>query len=269
MTPQPLSSSNKIKIIVAADPGWGKTRLAGTSPGRVLLVRPGFEQIEAILPGDWGRCKQEIVGTWDDMDQVFEMLRAEGKKKFDWVWLDSISGFQDAGLDDIWETVVFEKPSRKRYGLDKPEYGVNMFRLAQWVRDIASLSDNGDFHFGITAWPAQLTVSDDEEVVQKLMPWVQGKNMSNKVCGYMKIVAFGEIMPKGTRVLRFAATDRYYAKDTFDMFPDYKLQRPTMKAIQAAAEASVRKKKAAVAKASGNGKVRRTTKRKVKLTRSK
>ena len=245
MTPQPLSESKKIKIIVFADPGWGKTRFLATSPGRVLIVRPPFEQVDAILPADWARCQEEKVSTWQEMEDVFEMLRHEGKKKFDWVWLDSISGFQDAGLDDIWDTVITEKPSRKRFGLDKPEYGVNMFRLAQWVRDIASLSDQDFFHFGITAWPSELAISDDEEVSKKLMPWVQGKNMANKVCGYMKIVAFGEIMPKGTRVLHFSATERYYAKDSFDMFEGNKLLRPTMAKVQAAAEASIAKKAAA------------------------
>lgn len=174
------------------------------------------------------------------MDLVFEHLRHEGAAKYDWVWLDSISSFQDAGLDDIWETVITEKPARKRYGLDKAEYGINMFRLGQWVRDIASLSDNGDFHFGITAWPAELQPSEDEEVDKKLMPWVQGRNMANKICGYTKIVGFGEILPKGTRVLRFMATDRYYAKDSFDMFDDYRLTKPTIGAIEDAVAKQVK-----------------------------
>jgi hypothetical protein len=270
MTPQPLAASKKIKIAVFADPGWGKTRFLATSPGRVLIIRPPFEQIDAILPGDWNRCDEEIVRSWDDMEQVFEMLRHGGKKKYDWVWLDSISGFQDAGLDDLWETIIADKPARKRYGLDQGDYGVNMFRLAQWVRDIASLSDQGFFNFGITAWPSELLVSDDEEVSKKLMPWVQGKNMANKVCGYMKIVAFGEILPKGTRVLRFEATERYYAKDSFDMFPDNKLLRPTMDKVQAAAEASLKKKAAARPKrAVVNKSSRKSTTRRVKVRSSK
>jgi hypothetical protein len=261
MTPQPLSTSRRIKIMIFADPGWGKTRFVGTSPGKVLIVRPPFEQVDAILPEDWGRIEEEKVSTWQDMEDVFEMLRHEGKK-YDWVWLDSISGFQDAGLDDIWDTVIVEKPSRKRFGLDKPEYGVNMFRLAQWTRDIASLSDNGDFHFGITAWPSELLVSEDEEVGKKLMPWVQGKNMANKVCGYMKIVAFGEIMPKGTRVLHFSATERYYAKDNFDMFPDNKLVKPTMAMIQKAAETRMKER---AASRKGTRPKRSTTTRRVKV----
>lgn len=263
MTPQPLSASRRIKMMLFADPGWGKTRLIGTSSGRVLIIRPPFEQVDAILPGDWSRCKEEKVSTWDDMEQVFEMLRHDGKKKFDWVWLDSISGFQDAGLDDLWETIIAENAKRKRYGLDKGDYGVNMFRLGQWVRDIASLSDNGDFNFGITAWPSELTISDDEEVSNKLMPWVQGKNMANKVCGYMKIVAFGDLTPKGTRVLHFSATERYYAKDNFDMFPENKLARPTMPQIEQAVESSIRKKARARPR-TGTTKRRTTTTRRVK-----
>lgn len=234
MPPRPLSSGKSVKLMVVAASGWGKTRLAGTSAGTALFIRPPIDYVDSILPEDQDRHLEWVVQDWSAMEDVQEHLRHEGEK-YSWVWFDSISGYQDIGLDDIWDTVVTEKPARKRYGLDKGDYGINMQRLGRWVRDIATISDAGAFNFGITAWPAELSPSpDDDEVPEKIMPWVQGKNMSMKVCGYTNIVAFGEITAKGTRVLRFQETDRMYCKDQFDMFPDYKLLNPTIPKIEAA-----------------------------------
>lgn len=215
-------------MFLFADPGWGKTRFAGTSPGRVLIIRPPFEHVDAILPRDRSRVREEVVDDWDGMNVIKDRLRAEGQK-YDWVWFDSISGFQDAGLDDLWQTVITEKPHRARYGLDQAEYGINMMRLGQWVRDIVALSDTGMFNFGMTAWPAELQESQDPMRVKRLMPWVQGKNMSSKMCGYMNVVAFGDYTDKGTRILRTSGTDRYFAKDQFDSLqPKGTLLEPTM-----------------------------------------
>jgi hypothetical protein len=78
----------------------------------------------------------------------------------------------------------------------------------------------------------------------------------------MKIVAFGEITPKGTRVLHFSATERYYAKDNFDMFPDNKLVKPTMAMIQKAAETRMKER---AASRKGTRPKRSTTTRRVKV----
>jgi hypothetical protein len=238
MPPVPLTASKSIKIFVVAPSGWGKTRLAGTSPGREnLFIRPPVDYTDSVLPEDKKRWKQWVVRDWNAMDEVYEHCRHEGHKLYDWVWFDSISAYQDIGLDDLWQLIIDEKPHRKRYGLDKGDYWINMQRLGRWVRDMATLSDTGAFNFGITAWPAELSPNpEDSEIEQKMMPWVQGKNMAMKVCGYVNIVAFGAYTPKGTRVLHFMESEHIYAKDQFDMFPNYKLLRPTMPQIVAAVE---------------------------------
>jgi len=230
-----LSDGNSIKIFVVAPSGWGKTRLAGTSSGTALFVRPPVDYVDSILPADKRRHKQWVVSDWSAMEDCEEHLRHEGSKLYDWVWFDSVSSYQDIGLDDLWDTIITEKPHRKRYGLDKGDYWINMQRLGRWVRNVATMSDAGAFNFGITAWPAELSPSpEDDEIPQKLMPWVQGKNMAMKVCGYTNIVAFGDITPKGSRRLHFQETDRLYAKDQFDMFESYTLLNPTIPKIEAA-----------------------------------
>lgn len=226
-----LAQTGKINLLVYSDPGWGKTRLAGTSPGKVLILRPPQDHTDSILPKDRKRVKEMILRDWDDIWEAMEYIRHEGSK-WDWVWLDSISLLQDVGLDDIWDTVIREKPGRARYGLDKQEYGINFFRLSQFLRHIVGAEV---VNFGMTAHTAELPYSDDDEADEKLMPWVQGRNMSPKFCGYMNMVAFGDISKKGKRQLHFDHTDRYYGKDQFDAFlPNHLLVNPTMPKLVAA-----------------------------------
>lgn len=215
MPPTSLMASKRIQIGIFADSGWGKTRLAGTSPGRVLFLRPPVDHTDSVLAKDKPRCKEWIINDWSAKEEAYEHLR-HNRNEWDWVWLDSASGYQDVGLDDIWDTVTTEKPQRKRYGLDKPEYGVNMHRLGMMLRELVTLSNSGAFNFGVTAWVAELQPSEDAERLRKLMPWIQGRNMASKMCGYMNVVGFGDFTSKGTRVLHFMENDRYYAKTDFD-----------------------------------------------------
>ena len=147
---------------------------------------------------------------------------------------------QDTGLDEIWADTIAAKPHRAQYGLDKGEYGVNMTRLARWVRSMVGIDQ---FNFGVTAHPLEIEDPVSEEM--KLQPYVQGKNMSTKVQGYMNLVAYYEKKNTGkgddkklVRVLRFEGSDRYVAKDQFDAFAEGRMVNPTMPKIMAAVEAS-------------------------------
>jgi hypothetical protein len=233
MPPVPLTESGSIKMMVVAPSGWGKTRLAGTSPGCALFVRPPVDYIDSILPQDKPRHQQWVARDWTAMEDIYEHLRHEGAELYNWVWFDSISAYQDIGLDDLWQTIIDEKPHRKLYGLDKGDYWINMQRLGRWVRDVATLSDSGAFNFGITAWPAELSPSpEDAEVEQKMMPWVQGKNMAMKMCGYTNIVAFGTVTSRGTRRLQLNETEHIYAKDQFDLTAKGYMLDPTIPKIE-------------------------------------
>lgn len=234
MSDSPLSSSKTVQLMTFADNGWGKTRLAGTSPGKVLLLRPIIEVTSSILSDDKPRMRQVPLSDWASFDEAYEELRHNGKK-WDWVWWDSVSGFNELGLDDLWDTIITEKPSRKRYGLDKGDYGINMQRMGRRIRELVTLSQTGAFNLGINAWVSDLAPSEDEERQRKLMPYIQGKQMASRACGFMHIVGFGDFTSKGTRVLRFMETDRYYAHTKFDepgpgSFADkkYQLLNPTM-----------------------------------------
>lgn len=222
------SSKKKIAMLVYGHPGVGKTRLAG-SKDNTLILRPPTDHTDSIRDND---VDEIVLRDWAKMDDVYRELREEKGAGYDWVWLDSVSLWQDIGLDDIWQDVIAKKPDRKRYGLDKGEYGINMERLSRWIRHMVMLcKDHGYFNFGVTAHAAELKTPDGNLIY---MPYVQGVNMSAKFCGYMNLVSYYEVKKhqgKDVRVLRTSATEEYYAKDQYDAFPGGRLVNPTIDKI--------------------------------------
>lgn len=212
------------------EPGIGKSRLLGTSPGNVLIIRPPIDHLDSLLPADKARVTERVVNDWEDMDKVEDELRQSGKK-YDWVWVDSWSLLQDVLLDDLFETAKRENPKRGRYGPDKQEYGINMYRIGSWMRHVVGPDS---FNFGFTAHTATLASPDldeDGDPIEKLMPWIQGRNMAPKLCGYMNLVCFLEANTKKRRVLRSQSEPRFYAKDQFDAFDNGALWDPTMSKV--------------------------------------
>jgi AAA domain len=213
---QPVSAGSKyVKLLVYGDPGVGKTRLAGSGGEKTLIIHPPVDHVDSIL--DSGASHWE-VHNWNEMLEALEYARHEGDE-WEWVWLDSISLWQDIGLDDVWAETIAQKPDRWRYGLDRGEYRVNMWRLEQWVRHMVG-SEN--FNFGITAHPQWATFDIDGTTTTKLMPWIQGKAMPQKISGYMNIVAYMNIRPrpngKEGRYLYTQSSANFYAKDQFTAF---------------------------------------------------
>lgn len=199
----------------------GKTTLITTLPN-TLLIRPAIEHTESVknpAPG----VQEWIVRSWEEMSgEVLDYLMHEGHKH-SFVWLDSVSGWQDVGLDEVWRDVLARYPHRKGTPIDKGDYNKNFVQLAQWVRAVVGMDA---FNFGFTAWPEEL---EDEEGNTRLMPWVQGKNMANRFVGYMKVVGYLErVESRGSmrRVLRFDESPKYFTKDQIGL-PD-RIVDPTM-----------------------------------------
>jgi hypothetical protein len=219
-----IQPAKKIVFFLYGPPGNGKTRLIGSGGKGTLIVRPATDHTDSIrTPG----VEEWVVEDWAEMMNVEEYMRHEGFKEYDWLWLDSISLFQDTGLDDIWAGVIAEKPHRAKHSLDKGEYGINMWRLQTWIRDMVGIQG---FNLGITAHPEYLPNPITGE--NKLQPYVQGKNMSTKIQGYCNIVGYLEVVHqegKPIRVLRTMGTEMYEAKDQFDAFEGGRLVNPTMK----------------------------------------
>lgn len=218
-----VGASKKINALLFSDPGGGKTTFIGSGGHefKVLIIRPPTDHVDCILGSG---CKEMVVRDWEEMNEAQEYVRHEGHN-WDWVWLDSISAWQEWGLQDVLQGVVDRKgAARAQYGPDKGEYRVNMWRLEQFVRHTVGAES---FNFGITAWPFWYTDPDADSPTSQLMPWIQGKAMPQKICGYMNIVGFMEVRQRGTgdkakeyRVMHTRKTPTFYAKDQFNAWTD-------------------------------------------------
>jgi hypothetical protein len=125
-----------------------------------------------------------------------------------------------------------------RSGLDKGEYGRNMERIQQWIRHMVGANS---FHFGITCHPQLGDHPTNDEGGTILRPYVQGKNMTEKICGYMNMVAFLEVMEnkdKKWRRMHTAENSRFYALDRYDAFPKGYTDNADMAKIMTAAESA-------------------------------
>jgi hypothetical protein len=226
--------SQSLAVMIYAEPGDGKTTLVGSCadivvagvPSKVLIIRPPVDHTDSIANPE---VDEWVVSSWAEMDDAMLYSRNGGASKYDWVWLDSLGLWQDHGLDDIWADVISKKPHRAEYGLDKGEYGRNMGRIGVWVRGMIG---SPDFHFGLTCHPRQAASTEDEDNPNnKLMPYVQGKMMSPKICGYMNVVGYlhkEDLRGKRARVLELQETDKFYAKVGFHGWDTQRIINPTM-----------------------------------------
>jgi hypothetical protein len=224
-------------MLLHGPPGIGKTLLIAQQP-RTLILHPPTDHLDSIQKPS--NVKEIILNDHDDAEQAHQYLQQGGSDKFDWVWLDSLSLFQDHGLDEIWANLIAAHPHRKEWGLDKGEYGRNMERISRWVRQMVGLSKTGAFHFGITCHSTELF--DPETDKDMLMPYVQGKNMSTRTMAAMNIVGYYRWARQGkgksakrVRVIDFHETDSFKAKDQLNVFgAKGRLVSPTMPDIHRA-----------------------------------
>lgn len=234
-----LTKSNHIRMGLYSDTGIGKTRLIGTTEGRVLLVRSPVDHVDSIITAGLGsNITQVVVHDWGEMDDLLDRLRMEGKK-WDWVWYDSWSLIQDVMMDAVWAETLARNPKRKEFGLDKPEYGINQLRLGLHMRSIVGADL---FNFGWTAHADEMASPDLDEQgdpVEKLMPAIHGGQgkFSVKFCGYSNLVGYYRKTKKGSRVLHTESSSVYYAKNQYEASgEDWAITAPTMPKIIAKIE---------------------------------
>lgn len=220
---RPIGAGDWVRMGLYSYPGWGKTSVVGTSAeyGRTLIIHSSMDLMPARVM-KIPNLDQVTADTHEKMDEVLDYCRMTQDFPYDWVWWDCLSIAQDVLLDDIWEGTVILYPHRAdktiKGGLDKGEYGRNMELIQRWVRHMVGANR---FHFGITFHPMELQHPTNDEGGVLLAPWVQGKQMTPKICGYMNMVGFLEVMENDDqqwRRLHFKENSRFYAKDQYDAF---------------------------------------------------
>jgi hypothetical protein len=240
---KPIEASEHINILLYGDPGSRKTTIAGSGGPGTLIIHPHVEHMDAIVNSG---ADHWLVKDWDEMNNVLDWARHEGDA-YKWIWLDSISCWQDIGMDDIFAVAKARNPRRKEFWWDKGDYGVNMGRIAEWVRFMMGCDL---FHLGITAHQFWMEVSEGEpddgvpNMVEKMMPWVQGKGMPMRIAGYMQMVGYNTVHNSKKKegeqyvVTRFNGNAGFYAKDQFHAFPGGKVTNLTVPKLEAAVNAA-------------------------------
>lgn len=240
---KPIQRTFKKRWLIHGFPGVGKTTLIGNGVGdKTLIIRPPTESVESITVEPFPR--EVVVHDWTDMQNVVDELLSLDDGDLDWVWLDAISSFQDTGLDDIWRAEKARNPARAQLtqGMSQGEYGRNMQRLSETIR---ALCGAAGFNFGVTAHSQLLAnpnftgdENDDETPPETLMPWVQGKGMAQKVCGYMGTVfyLYRRKNAKGgwDRVLTTRESHQFFAMEKSERLPGGRLINPTFADIVSA-----------------------------------
>lgn len=218
-----------IKMAVYGEPGTGKTPLIATSPN--CLILEADRGLESAIRTK-SVAKKWTISDWKDLNEAYEYLANGGAKDWEWVWLDSITLFQDRGLDNIMDELVAQKDHRKVYAPDRGEFGQNMNRLLRFMRDFKDLPTN-------IGWTAHVMVhahtQADGTVIERNMPFIHGKDMSPKICSHMGVIAHlqlheskknpGEDFP----VLSVKSRDGWYGRDRYHAVGT--IPNPTMQKV--------------------------------------
>lgn len=231
-----------INMMVYGHPGEGKTPFWGTGNERLLIMDSdhGFESAAA----QGSKASVVSATNYDDVLEVYDWLRVEGHKEYDWVVWDSLTLFQERVLiDEIMVDAVADNPNQDEFVPSMRQYLINMNKLGRYVRDFVDLPMN----FGISC---HVLNDRDPDGAAVYMPAIQGKGMPSRISGYMNIIGYlghaqiGEGDGKTTiqRMLT-QKVGKFYARDRFQACGLY-VDEPTVPKI----EALVNAKKAALKK---------------------
>lgn len=229
-------------IMVYGDSDAGKTRLAGTTPGKLLILAggPGFNTayhsgasaIVRLIPD---------VATWVS---GVEWLESGGWKKFEWVVIEDLS-IMDFKFRLSYAAEAYDaNPSKRQHRNlpDKPDYFNTQNLIRGTVTRLVSLPVNCLF----TAH-AMRTENEDGDLM--VYPGIQGKvnEVSNYVSGLMTAVGYlgktrinkGEEKGKEVRRVLWQSTTnpktgvKYFAGDKTGRLPKL-MDNPTMPGVIAA-----------------------------------
>lgn len=213
-----------INLMVYGGPGAGKTVLAGTCPGRVLILagEPGY--ISAARMGARGRVR--LIPDTATATAALRWLEDGGASQFDWIVADGLGTMQTKFLLDYAAEAFDANPAKRTHRNlpDKPDYFNAQNFVKSWVAGLIDLPAN-------VLFTAHAMFPEDKETGERLVyPSIQGKGyeVSSYVCGLLHAVGYMSPrvkMVEGTptqvrrilwRNVRDANSETtYFAKDQF------------------------------------------------------
>lgn len=181
-------------MMVYGGPGSGKTVLAGSAPGRLLVLagEPGY--ISAARLGARGMVR--IIPDTATAVAAAAWLEDGNASKFDWVIADGLGTMQNKFLLNYAAEAWDANPAKRTHRNlpDKPDYFNAQNMIKSWVSRLIDLPVN-------TLFTAHAMFPEDKATgTQLVYPSIQGKGheISSYICGLMHAV--GYIAPRIRRV---------------------------------------------------------------------
>jgi len=190
----------KQTILLYAPPGFGKTTLLGTLPGKTLII--DVDRGTSVLQGNKNVDIVRLDENLSDLPKACEML--EKKNEYQNVCLDSLSELEKAML------TVYGREGKNDGAPEQGHYLKVQFKLADYCRRFRALPANVIF----TAWEVQKEIiAQDGSKYTQARPMISDKSV-DLICGLCDVVGQIIISSKdGERYVRLKGATTVVAKD--------------------------------------------------------
>ena len=240
------STAESTNLLVFGDSNAGKTRLAGTLPGKNfwLFGEPGWKSAARAGSTGFGHAIRNSADAWGAVEWLEERQRYA---RYNFVIIDGMSWVQErVRLNYAAEAFDVNPTKRQHRNLpDKPDY----FNTQNWVKSWMARMIDMPVNILVTCHAWRTDETDAELLV---FPGIQGKvtETANAVCGLMDAVGFLEVRrvrskqdPSKSKLIRrlhFQTPDngpkgddvRYMVGDKLDCLGTH-IDNPTMPEILA------------------------------------
>lgn len=194
------SQSESTNILIHGDSNVGKTRFAGTCPGRTfwLVGEPGYKSAARAGATGFARRIADTATALAAIDWLNSKKNGKPRYEFlDWIILDGLSTMQDRfRLGYAAEAFDINPTKRQHRNLpDRPDYFNTQNFLKAWIPQLVDMPVN----LLINAHSYRTDMTENGELL--VFPGVQGKvtETANAISGLMDITGYFEKKRMRTR----------------------------------------------------------------------
>lgn len=209
---KPLGEADEyIRMMIVADPGFGKTVFYGTATKGLFLTTDPEGTLSAKRMGS--TCDEWRVKEAKELTEAYLWLKNEGHNEYEWVFIDNTTEAQSLMMKESMDNARKRNPSRDEYvpGLD--DHQRSQLMIVDFVKKFNDLPMN-------VGYTAHTTIRDDAEGNPIVTAAIHGREgaVANQIMGYMNILGFGEVVERGDEEIRriwfthhngFKGKDRY------------------------------------------------------------
>ena len=215
-----------INMVIYAEPGVGKTVLAGTDNVLFLALKNEKGTIAAARQGS--KAKVWKINEWNDLEDAYDWLYENPNHGFNWVVIDSVTAMQKQCMRSILDHAVKESKGQRDPDLPQLQDWQKYYNL--FDRFIAAFNDL-PVHVLYLATEMQNEDPEGEEIVlPNLAGRGSGYSISASLCASVMVVGrmSKDVSGKGAsathkRQILFESLPPYTAKDRYNCLPRYYL----------------------------------------------